>query len=214
MKESAAIFDLDGLMIETEKPMIPLLKSAAKSLGYEVSETLILKTVGTDAKSTADVWHKEMGADFPFEKINKIAADAMFAEFEKTGLPLRPGLLVLLDFLKSKNIPMAVATSSDQSRAFWKLKTAKIDSYFTAVATGNEVKHGKPAPDIFLLAAERLGKAPNECIAFEDSPAGLSAIYAAGMRSVFVKDVVEPSPEVLSTVWKRLSSLAEAVELF
>jgi beta-phosphoglucomutase-like phosphatase (HAD superfamily) len=94
------------------------------------------------------------------------------------------------------------------------LGKAGIVERFSAFAFGDEVANGKPAPDIYLLAASRLGAAPRACVGFEDSPAGLRSLAAAGIRSVFVKDVVEPPPEVLAGVWRQCGDLAEAVDLF
>ena len=85
---------------------------------------------------------------------------------------------------------------------------------FSAFALGDEVVNGKPAPDIFLLAAKRLGKQPDSCVGFEDSPAGLWGLHCAGIRSVLVKDLLEPEPEILATVWRRCVDLAEAAKLF
>jgi beta-phosphoglucomutase-like phosphatase (HAD superfamily) len=107
-----------------------------------------------------------------------------------------------------------VATSTARERALWKLDRAGIAGRFDAVVCGDEVSRGKPAPDIFLLAAERLGVRPSECAGFEDSPAGLRSLHAAGIRSIFIKDLVEPEATVLSTVWRRYESLAEAAGLW
>jgi beta-phosphoglucomutase-like phosphatase (HAD superfamily) len=109
---------------------------------------------------------------------------------------------------------MAVATSTYRDRGEWKLSAAGIRDYFTLLTCGDEVKRGKPESDIFLLAAERLGLDPASCVGFEDSPAGLMGLAKAGIRSVFVKDLVEPSGEILDTVWQRCNDLAEAAELF
>jgi beta-phosphoglucomutase-like phosphatase (HAD superfamily) len=107
-----------------------------------------------------------------------------------------------------------VATSTARERALQKLDRAGILHYFKEAAFGDEVPKGKPEPDIFLLAARRLHKAPADCVGFEDSPAGLRSLAAAGIRSVFVKDVIEPEPGVLSLVWRRFESLDQAIPLF
>ncbi|MDR0877174.1 MAG: HAD family hydrolase, partial [Treponema sp.] len=91
---------------------------------------------------------------------------------------------------------------------------ANVRDRFSVITCGDEVAHGKPAPDIFLLAAGRLGQEPAACIGFEDSTAGLRALAAAGVRSVFIKDLLEPPHEVLATVWRRCNDLEEAAELF
>ncbi|MDR0585774.1 MAG: HAD family phosphatase, partial [Treponema sp.] len=129
-------------------------------------------------------------------------------------LPHRPGLLTLLDRLDALEIPKAVATSTERKRALWKLEKAGIADRFTVLVCGDEIRRGKPAPDIFLKAAERLGAAPADCVGFEDSPAGLKGLAEAGIRSVFIKDLAEPPPDVLAGVWRRCADLAEAAALF
>ena len=109
---------------------------------------------------------------------------------------------------------MAVATSTHRASALKKLALAGIEQRFTVIVGGDEVSWGKPAPDIYLLAAEKLKKQPSLCVGFEDSPAGLKALQAAGIRSVFIKDLIEPPRELLSAVWHECRDLAEAIVLF
>jgi HAD superfamily hydrolase (TIGR01509 family) len=156
----------------------------------------------------------EYGPDFPYEVIRQEAVQGMLAKVETEGIPHRPGLSVLLDHLVSLSIPLGVATSTAKEIALWKLEKAQIRDRFQAIACGDEVRHGKPAPDIFLLAAARLGKKPADCVGFEDSPAGLTGLHAAGIRSVFIPDLMEPPADILATVWRRCHDLAEAVALF
>jgi beta-phosphoglucomutase-like phosphatase (HAD superfamily) len=95
-----------------------------------------------------------------------------------------------------------------------KLAKAGIQKYFQAAAFGDEVTKGKPEPDIFLLAAQRLKIVPADCVGFEDSPAGLLSLSAAGIRSIFINDIFEPGPDILSLVWRRFESLDQAIPLF
>ncbi|MDR2258511.1 MAG: HAD family hydrolase, partial [Treponema sp.] len=156
----------------------------------------------------------EYGPDFPYDEYRREAVRLIREAAEERGIPRRPGLLPLLDHLDRLAIPFAVATSTDRETAVWKLTKAGIRDRFSALACGDEVQYGKPAPDIFLLAAERLGKSPAECTGFEDSPAGLMALQAAGIPPVFIKDLLEPPAEVLAGVWRRYDSLDQAIELF
>jgi len=94
------------------------------------------------------------------------------------------------------------------------LDKAGILNQFAAITDGDEVANGKPAPDIFLLAAKKLGQDPGACVGFEDSPAGLQALHAAGIRSVYIKDIIEVPPEIMATVWREYHDLSEAAELF
>jgi HAD superfamily hydrolase (TIGR01509 family) len=138
----------------------------------------------------------------------------VFLKINEEGVPKKTGLDVLHDRIAAAKLPMAVATSTRKATALEMLAKSGIIGRFTAIIGGDEVTNGKPAPDIFLQAAEKLGFPPSECIGFEDSVAGLRGLHAAGIRSVFVKDIVEPPQDVLDTVWRRYDDLSEAVELF
>ena len=212
---AAAIFDLDGLMLDTERPAAAAWAKAAQSLGWAVDERLPIETIGIDEKSTRAIIMEALGAGFPYDAVREEMSAAILREVEQNrGIPQRPGLTALLSHLEALRVPLAVATSSRRETALWKLRQGGILERFPVLVCGDEVLRGKPAPDIFLLAAERLGKNPGDCVGFEDSPAGLRALQAAGIPSVFVKDLVEPPPEVLASVWRRCQDLAEAAALF
>ena len=210
---SGAIFDMDGLMLDTERPALPLWIQAGKSLGYDISQELMINTIGKSNAGMRPLFLAEFGPDFPYDKLLERVRPLIFEKFER-GITHRPGLMVLLDHMASLGIPLAVATSARRERAVWKLGIAGILERFAVLACADEVVNAKPAPDVFLLAAQRLGQEPSQCIGFEDAPAGLKGLHAAGIRSVFVKDMVDPPPEILATVWQRCSDLAEAAELF
>jgi HAD superfamily hydrolase (TIGR01509 family) len=214
MKPIAAIFDLDGLMLDTERPFVDDFSAIAKNRGWDVESNVLIQTIGIDSNGTKKILSENYGGDFPYDEIYEEFVKAQRERFDRDGIAHRPGLLTLLDYLKEKNIPRAVATSTWGERARWKLERGGIIRYFDIIVSGDEIKHGKPAPDIFLRAAEKLGKKPEECAGFEDAPAGLRALHAANIRSIFIKDLLEPPPEVLSTVWKRCESLADATVLF
>ena len=211
--KSALIFDMDGLLLDTERPLVSLWVSIGKSFGYDITPEVMFRTIGIDAKGSREILRAEFGSDIPLEEIQKEVSIQYRKELDK-GIALRPGVLVLLDHLSHLKILMGVATSTRRESALAKLALAGIQDRFEIIAGGDEVKFGKPAPDIFLLAAQRLGHPPAECIGFEDSPAGLKALHEAGIASVFVKDLVEPSADILATVWRRYENLAEAIELF
>lgn len=208
------IFDMDGLMLDTERPMVDAWIIAARNQGWTVEEKTLLKIVGIDEASSRAIMYSAQGPDFPYDLIRKELVSLFIREVEVRGIARRPGLMVLLDHLGRLGVPLGVATSSKRETALWKLRHGGILERFPVLACGDEVRRGKPAPDIFLLAAERLGKRPAECVGFEDSPAGLLSLRDAGIRSVFIKDLVEPSPEVLATVWRRCGDLAEAAAFF
>jgi HAD superfamily hydrolase (TIGR01509 family) len=210
----AVLFDMDGLMLDTESPVIPFWYEVMEKNGYILDEETLLKTIGVPAITTEKMLIEKYGKDFPYEKITEELENMVEDDIEKNGIPHRPGLLTLLDHLDALNIPKAVATSTQRSKALWKLKHANIIERFSVIVCVDDVKRGKPAPDLFLAAAEKLGKKPETCVGFEDSTAGLQALFAAGVKSIFVKDILQPPEEVLKTVYRQYANLAEAVQLF
>jgi HAD superfamily hydrolase (TIGR01509 family) len=211
---AAVIFDMDGLMFDTENLTIPLWEAAGKPFGYNLTREIILRMVGISGEKAQQALLEEFGADFPYEKIRDEFRLLVDKEIQKKGVPKKPGLMFLLDRLRAANIPLGVATSTRSVRAVDLLDKAGILDRFTAITCGEEVTNGKPAPDIFLLAAKKLGQPPSSCVGFEDSTAGLKGLHAAGIRSVFIKDVLSPPEEVLATVWRRCNDLSEAAALF
>ncbi|MDR3304006.1 MAG: HAD family phosphatase [Treponema sp.] len=210
----AVVFDMDGLMLDTERPSVPLWIEVAKTRGWDISEELVFRTIGIDEASCKAVYAGACGPDFPHAEVRDEVHRMLVEQAEREGIPHRPGLISLLDTLAGLGIPLAVATSTARETALWKLRKAGIEERFAVVVCGDEVTRGKPAPDIFLRAVERLGYAPADCAGFEDSPAGLMSLHAAGIRSIFIKDILEPPPETLATVWRRCIDLAEAARLF
>ena len=213
-RPAAVIFDMDGLMLDTERLSIPLWSQAGNTFGYNITEEIVLRMVGISSNKARELLFDEFGADFPYDSIYEEFRLLIGKKIEKNGVPKKYGLIELLDRLAAAKIPLAVATSTRSARALEMLQKAGISDRFSAVVCGDEITNGKPAPDIFLLAAEKLGISPSACVGFEDSPAGLKGLHSAGIRSIFIKDVIEPPQDVLATVWRRCNDLKEAAELF
>jgi len=211
-RPSAVIFDMDGLMFDTENLTIPLWEIAGKPFGYNLTRDIVLRMVGISGEKVQELLLEEFGADFPYEAIRNEFRILSSKEVEKKGVPKKPGLMYLLDRLRAADIPLGVATSTRSPRAVDMLDKAGILEYFKAITCGEEVTNGKPAPDIFLLAAQKLGQPPSACVGFEDSPPGLQGLHTAGIRSIFIKDLLEPSKEILAAVWHRCKDLKEAAK--
>jgi HAD superfamily hydrolase (TIGR01509 family) len=214
MKPAAAIFDLDGLMLDTERPFITALAAKNAESGWDVPFDTLIKIIGINCRASEKLLKDMLGSEYPFMDLRSEILRHEKTRYEAEGIPHKPGLIPLLDSLREKKIPAAVATSTDRDRALWKLRCGGILERFDAIVCGDEIQHGKPAPDIFLRAAEKLALPAACCAGLEDSPAGLTALAAAGIRSIFIKDMIEPDAEVRAAVWKCCSSLYEVIPLF
>jgi len=190
----AVVFDMDGLMLDSERALLGCLEHTAQAHGYGISRALLLSLIGSSDAVTRSRLGDALGA----ARTDALLADS-YARYDgivQAGVPLRPGILELLELLRAHDIPRAVATSTRSPLAQRKLEAAGLLPYFQAVATSSDVAHPKPAPDIYLLAAERLQVAPQACLALEDSPTGVRAALAAGMTTIQVPDLLVPDDEV------------------
>ena len=212
-RPKGAILDMDGLMLETERPLIPLWIETGRLMGRQIKETTALNAIGKTGDDVRMLCLNDLGPDFPYDEFHEKLNRLVEQELGK-GIALRPGLIVLLDRLSSLNIPFAVATSTRRKWALWKFEKAGIADRIGPMVCGDEITRKKPAPDIFLAAAEKLGFLPSECAGFEDSTVGLLGLHAAGIKPVFIRDMIEPPDEILPIIWRRYADLAEAAELF
>ena len=205
----AVIFDMDGLMIDSERVSLACWSQAADEFGLGLDETVFLRMVGLGDRDTHALLRAQGVEDSVIEAVAARCHD-LYEERTQTGLPLRPGILELLELLEAHAIPRAVATTTRQPRANRKLSAAGLLPYFDAVITSGDVARPKPAPDIYLLAAQRLGQAPERCLALEDSPAGTRAALAAGMTVIQVPDLVHPDEELRALGHRIVGSLVDA----
>jgi len=202
---------MDGILFDTERLCCDAWRSVSSEAGYRMEDALFISCVGRNARDTRNIVLDALGPGFPYDEFDAKAHAWIRSRMEEKGPPEKSGIRPLFDYLKSRKIPIALATSTSETSARWMIERAGLSPYFSAWAFGSEVTHGKPAPDIFLLAKDRLGVADSaRCVVFEDSPAGLTAALSAGMKPVFVRDMVDPEPALLGRVWKTAVRLEEA----
>ena len=207
----AAIFDMDGLLFDTERLCCDAWRAVSSDSGWALEDSLFISCVGRNTRDTREIVMKALGDGFPYEEFDLKARDWMRARMAESGPPEKPGVRDILGYLSGLRVPIALATSTSEASARWMIERAGLTGFFGAFAFGSEVRNGKPSPDIFLLAMDRLGVSrPDSCVVFEDSPAGIIAAHSAGMKPVFVPDMVQPEQRVLSLVWKRAARLDEA----
>ncbi|HOO89803.1 MAG TPA: HAD family phosphatase [Syntrophales bacterium] len=210
---SAVIFDMDGLMFDTERIAIEAWQRAGRTYHCEIPEALIIQSIGRDVHDTRMLYEQALGSTFDFDCARALRIRYTDDIIEQRGIPLKKGLLELLDLLENHVVLTAVATSTERSRAEVLLEKARLSVRFDAVVYGDEVPHGKPAPDIFLLAADRLRVKPQQCIVLEDSNSGILSAAKAKMRPFMIPDI-EPPAQGIDTVADRIFPDLHAVTAY
>jgi len=204
------ICDMDGLLVDSEPLYKVAWQNAARALGIDLSDAVYATLVGrTEADSEIEMV-AIFGETFPVVEF-RARWDADWRARAASG-QLRPmaGARDLLETLRLRGVPLALATSSRRVYTTLSLAATDLSSYFDAIVTVDQVKRGKPAPDLYLLAAEKLGLPPANCVALEDSDAGASAAVAAGMRVFVIPDLVPPSAQSLVGIAGVFESLEHA----
>jgi len=209
-KITAVILDMDGLMLDTEPIYKSAWQSAAVECGYSLDDDFYLTLVGQPNPACEAALMNKFDEHFPIDDFRVRWSRSWHAHVETSGIPTKPGLTELLSFLTERKIPVAVATSSDRDYASLSLRAAHLESCFDKVITGDQVVNGKPAPDIYIEAAHRLGVAAVNCMAIEDSDAGVLSASAAGMITVMVPDLKPPSPPAREAAFCVVGSLVDA----
>jgi len=207
----AAIFDMDGLLIDSERAISEAWIAGAKALGFKLEMSDFLSVVGRAAQQSVPMLIEMLGSE---EAMRATAAKARELLAQADGgpvFPLKPGALMLLEALAAAGIPCGVASSSNVEEIRHRLGHVDVLQHFRSIAGGDEVAHGKPDPAIYLLAARRLGVAPEDCIALEDSENGARAAQAAGIRVVIVPDLKHPPEDVAARAHGVIGSLADAI---
>ena len=210
---SAVLLDMDGTLLDTEKVYFESLIAALKSCGYtDGVMALCHAMVGLPGSECDAMLIDRYGRDFPLADLNK-AFVANCNEIFRAGLPLKDGAVALLDALAAAACPMAIVTSSSRCTADAHLTLAGIRSRFDHVFTRDDVRRGKPSPDLYLLAAAQLGVKPEACIAVEDSNHGVTAAHAAGAITIMVPDMVPPTDESRARCAAVVADLHAVVEM-
>ncbi|WP_427160825.1 HAD family hydrolase [Aliinostoc sp. HNIBRCY26] len=208
----AAIFDMDGLLFDTESIARWAWKQALASHGYLMSDDFYFEFVGRDLSWREKILKQRYGGSFPFESVTAQRIEIGDRRELQEGLPLKAGVLDLLRWLNNSGIVIALATGTSRHRTIRRLTNAGILPYFTTIVTSEDVAQGKPAPDIYLETSRRINIAPVECLVFEDSCVGIEAAFSAGMYPIMIPDIEKPSPEIKCLAYQVLDSLEQVCE--
>ena len=207
------LFDLDGVVIDTEKLYTRFWMEAARDLGYPMTreQALQLRSLGSDLGQRK--LESFFGTGIRYDAVRARRIEMMEAFLAEHGVEEKPGIRELLAHLKEKGIPCAITSSSSVPVIRRHLGSLGLLGCFAALCSGKDVPNGKPAPDIYLHGAATLGVAPEDCLAIEDSPAGIESAWRAGCMAVIVPDQDQPGEEVLSRCFARADTLLDVVEL-
>ena len=200
-------------MLDTERIALRVLAETALSLGYPWRDEIGLAMVGLNSRDADAIVERHFGPQYPPGPLRDAFSRRYMMTIESEPVPVKPGLLELLDWLEEGGIPCAVATSTRRERALLKLDRAGVRKRFAVIIGGDEIAHGKPAPDIYIAAATGLGMAPQRCLALEDSAPGVRSALAAGMAVIMVPDMLPPSLDIVSLGHPILPTLNHVLRL-
>ena len=210
-RPAAVIFDMDGLMLDTEPLAARAWRDAAAALGVEFEMALAQAMVGRNFVDCAAMVRAHYGAEYPVDALLARWHATYDGIVEREGLVLKPGIHALVAWLEGHAVPRAVATSTRRERAREKLARTALLPRFHELIGGDEVPFGKPAPDIYLEAARRLGTSASACLVLEDSEPGVRAALAAGMMPIMVPDSHPPSADLVAVDLLVLPTLHEVL---
>ncbi len=209
----AVVFDMDGVLFDTERICTEAWREEAKSRNIGDIEKAIKSCVGLNFTDTKAFFEKEYGRDFPFEEFHENWGKRFKDRIEKEGLPIKTGVREILTYLKAAGYAVALASSTNKKNIMEHLTKTGLMCYFEEIIGGDMVKHSKPQPDIYLLACQALNVDPRNTIAIEDSPNGIKSAYAAGMKPIMVPDLITPTPDLESLLYAKCDNLLEVKEL-
>ena len=208
----AIIFDMDGLMIDSERVTFECYQEILKGMNLTMDEEFYKTLLGKPLKGIYQRFYDVYGNDFPIEDVIKDVHALMAKRFETEGVPIKTGLKSLLEYLKEKNYKTIVATSSNRDRVDTILSQAQITDYFDDSICGDEVTKGKPNPEVFLKSCQKLGVNVYEAIVLEDSEAGIQASYDAGIKVICIPDMKYPEKQYEEKTFKILKDLNGVTE--
>lgn len=209
----AVIFDMDGVLIDTEKHYNAAWCQAATEAGFPFTREHALLLRSCEAKEGEKLMQGIFGPSFDYYAIRERRRELVRERLAQYGLEKKPGVEETLRFLRAKGIKTAVATATALDITKSHLTTIGVCDLFDSIVSAKNVAHGKPEPDVYLYACEQIGERPQDCMVVEDSPNGIMAAYRAGLRTVMVPDLTQPDEELTKYLYACVNSLSDLCEL-
>lgn len=206
------IFDMDGLILDTESISNKLLIDIFSKYDINLNEEIISKTIGLEKKKAMKVFEEYLGDNIPIKDIINLHKKVVNDYLEKNGVPVKLGLIELLNYLDEEKIKKVVATSY-RKVAENVLIRANVYNRFDDIICGDEIKESKPSPDIFLKALEKLNLSADEVIVLEDSRMGILAAHRAKIKSIMIPDILPADEETKKLYFKECKSLLDVIHL-
>lgn len=203
---------MDGLMFDSEVIAEWAYKKAAKEFGYEILDEIYYQLLGRSRTDAYSIMKDIMGETYPAMEIIKLAHEFKDAYIQEHGLPMKKGLMELLDHVKQKGILVAVASSSDKSVIEWYLTLAGIETYFDYIISGDQVAHSKPDPEIFLNVCQHLKVKPEESLVLEDSKSGIMAAVNGNIPVICIPDILDHEDDIKKLTYQTLPDLTAVIE--
>ncbi len=207
------VFDMDGLMIDTEKLLMRFWIQSAQEFGFDMQKEHVLQIRSLAPKYAIEKFKSFFGEEFDYYSVKKRRIELMNNYISQNGIEKKYGLDELLKYLTENGYKKAVATATDIERTEKYLKSLEVYGYFDEIVTATMVKNGKPAPDIYLYACKKIGLEPSECLALEDSPNGIRSAHDAGCNAVMIPDLLEPDKETYKLLFAKADNLLEVIDL-
>ena len=217
----AVIFDMDGVIFDSEQAVYRGWKELSEKYGFENLDIPYMKCIGVNAETSKQIFLDYYGEDFPYDLYKDEQSKNYHERYDGGRLPLKKGVRELLEKLKQNEYRIAIASSTRTALVRKQIEAAGLAQYFDVIVGGDMVSRSKPEPDIFLRACDELGSKPDESYVIEDSYNGIRAAFVAGMHPVMVPDMLEPDAEMkqkseavlddLTAVWEYISSCDNSI---
>lgn len=206
------IFDMDGILFDTEKLINECFAEVGVEYGIDNIDYIIESCVGVTTAETKIFCRNVLGEDFPVDEMYEKIKKRMEIRLAEGGMPVKPGVYLMLEYLKANRYQIGLASSSSRKSIMHHIEEANMTEYFSVIVAGDEVEKGKPEPDIYLKALEKMNVRKDAVIAFEDSPNGLKSATNAGIKAIMIPDQIPYSEDLQPYVFERFNSMTDALE--